>query len=78
VHQFRHGPQRTFFAEPPPRGAKASDAVREHIIRLRKQNLSVYDISEALKKEGVGRTSVAVAAVRRLVSLSSGAGRHGL
>ena len=63
VHQFRRGPRRKFFAEPAPRGAKASDAVREQIIRLRKQNLSVYDISEALKKDGVGRTSVAVAAV---------------
>ena len=63
VHQFRQGSPRKFFAEPPSRGAKASDAVREHIIRLRKQKLSVYDISEALKKEGIGRTSVAVAAV---------------
>jgi len=63
VHQFRHGPPRQFFAEPPPRGAKASDAVREQIIRLRKQNLSVYDISEALNKDGIGRTPVAVAAV---------------
>ena len=63
VHQFRHGPKRTFFAEPPPRGAKASDVVREQIVRLRKQNLSVYDISEALKKEGIERSSVAVAAV---------------
>jgi hypothetical protein len=63
VHQFRHGPRRAFFVEPPPRGTKASDAVREQIIRLRKQNLSVYDISEALKKDGIGRTSVAVAAV---------------
>jgi hypothetical protein len=63
VHQFRHGPPRQFFAEPPPRGARASDAVREQIIRLRKQNLSVYDISEALNKDGIGRTPVAVAAV---------------
>ncbi len=63
VHQFRHSPKRTFFAEPPPRGAKASDPVRGQIIRLRKQNLSVYDISEALKKDGIGRTAVAVAAV---------------
>jgi hypothetical protein len=63
VHQFRQGPHRKFFAEPPPCGAKTADAVREQIIRLRKQNLSVYDISEALKKEGIGRTSVAVAAV---------------
>jgi hypothetical protein len=52
VYQFRQAPPRKFFAEPPARGAKASDAVREHIIRLRKQNLSVYDISEALKKDG--------------------------
>jgi len=63
VHQFRQGSPRKFFVEPPPRGARTSDAVREQIIRLRKQNLSVYDISEALKKEGIGRTSVAVAAV---------------
>jgi hypothetical protein len=63
VHQFREAPWRAFFVEPLPRGAKASDAVREQIIRLRKQNLSVYDISEALKKDGMGRTSVAVGAV---------------
>jgi len=33
------------------------------VLGVRKQNLSVYDISEALKKDGIGRTSVAVAAV---------------
>lgn len=63
VHQFREAPHRRFFAEPAPRGVKASDAVRDQIVRLRKQNLSVYDISEALKKEGIRRTSVAVGAV---------------
>jgi hypothetical protein len=63
VHQFREDPHRRFFAEPPPRGVKASDAVRDQIVRLRKQNLSVYDISEALKKDGIRRTSVAVGAV---------------
>lgn len=63
VHQFREAPQRRFFAEPPPRGVKASDTVREQIVRLRKQNLSVYDIREALKKDGIGRSSVAVGAV---------------
>jgi hypothetical protein len=63
VHQFRESPHRRFFAEPAPRGVKASDAVRDQIVRLRKQNLSVYDISEALKKDGIRRTSVAVGAV---------------
>lgn len=63
VHQFRQAPQRKFFAEPPARGVKASDGVRDQIVRLRKQNLSVYDISEALKKDGIARTSVAVGAV---------------
>ena len=63
VHQFRQAPQRAFFAEPAPRGVKTADAVREQIVRLRKQNLSVYDISEALKKDGIRRSSVAVGAV---------------
>jgi hypothetical protein len=58
VHQFREAPRRTFFVEPPPRGVKASDAVREQIIRLRKQNLSVYDISRrAIRGScGIGST----------------------
>ena len=53
VHQFRQNPQRQFFAEPPRRGVKPDDAVRRHIVQLRKQNLSIYDISEALKKERI-------------------------
>lgn len=63
AHQFRQNPHRPFFAEPPRPGAKSSDALREQIVRLRKQNQSVYDISEALKKEGVARSAVAVAEV---------------
>ena len=63
AHQFRQSPVRQFFAEPPRPGAKASETVQEKIIQLRKQNQSVYDISEALKKEGVPRTPAAVAAV---------------
>ena len=65
VHQFRRAPQRRFFAEPPAPGVKASDTVRGQIVGLRKQNLSVYDISEALKKDGIARSSVAVEAVLR-------------
>jgi hypothetical protein len=63
AHQFRRDPARQFFAEPPRPGAKASDVVQQRIVQLRKQNQSVYDISEALKKEGIRRTPVAVAAV---------------
>lgn len=63
VHQFRRDPQRAFFAESPRPGVKANDAVRQHILRLRKQNLSIYDISRALKLEGIERTPVGVAQV---------------
>ena len=42
---------------------RPSEAVQQQIVELRKQNQSIYDISEALKKEGIPRTPVAVAAV---------------
>mgnify|MGYP001031660464 FL=1 len=60
AHQFRQDPERPFFAESPRPGTKACEAVRERIIELRKQNRSIYDISEALKKDGIARTPVAV------------------
>jgi transposase len=60
AHQFRSNPEREFFAETLRPGTKANDAVREQIVRLRKQNLSIYDISAALKKEDIQRTPVAV------------------
>ncbi len=65
VHQFRQQPQRTFFVTPTRPGVKTQDAVDRKIVELRKQNLSVYDISEALKKDGVPRTPVAVSQVLR-------------
>jgi hypothetical protein len=65
VHQFRRRPNRQFFVDSPRRGAKADDVIRHRIIELRKQNQSIYDISEALKKEGTLRTPVAVAEVLR-------------
>lgn len=60
AHQFRQDPERPFFAESPRPGTKACEAVREQIVELRKQNRSIYDISEALKKDGIARTPVAV------------------
>jgi hypothetical protein len=63
AHQLRHNPARQFFAEPPRPGAKASETVQQRIVQLRKQNQSIYDISQALNREGISRTPVAVAEV---------------
>jgi hypothetical protein len=63
VHQFRQDPQRQFFAERLRPGVKRDDAVCQQIVQLRKQNLSVYDISEALKRENIQRSPVAVATI---------------
>jgi len=61
VHQFRQDPDREFFATPQLRSSSRPIAsVHDQIIKLRKQNLSIYDISESLKKEGIERTPVAV------------------
>lgn len=51
-HQFRQNPQRRFFlpATPAGRPAPKKDPLREHIIALRKQNLSIYDISRVLQE----------------------------
>jgi hypothetical protein len=52
-HHFRRDPDLVIFAEPKP-GPKTQplkSAARETVIRLRKQNYSVYEISEHLKAE---------------------------
>jgi hypothetical protein len=62
VHQFRQDPQRDFFI-PPVRGPKTApkqDRLRERVIALRKQNLSIYDISQALHAEGHSLSPAAV------------------
>jgi hypothetical protein len=65
VHQFRGEPERRFFVESPAPGSKTTDTIRQRILELRKQNQSIYDISQALQKEGIARTPVAVAAILR-------------
>jgi hypothetical protein len=65
IHHFRRQPHRQFFVEPPRPGAKTLDTLRQRIIQLRKQNQSIYDISEALKKEDIHRTPAAVAEILR-------------
>src|SRR5262245_31458884 len=48
--QFRKDPTRPFFLSPAkgPRTAPNKQALRDRVIALRKQNLSIYDISRAL------------------------------
>ncbi len=64
-HQFRHNPDRQFFLTPSkgPQCAPKSDPVRQHIIALRKQNLSIYDISSTLHDAGHGLSPAAVATI---------------
>jgi transposase len=65
VHHFRENPKRPFFL-PPAKGPQASpksDPLREKIIALRKQNLSIYDISRALQKEGDAISPVTISIV---------------
>jgi hypothetical protein len=65
VHQFRQNPRRSFFLTPAkgPQSAPKSDPLREVIIALRKQNLSIYDISRNLAHQGHPLSPVAVAQV---------------
>jgi transposase len=62
VHQFRHDPQRPFFRPPhaPAAAEPQPDELRQRVIALRKQNLSIYDISRALQHDGCSLSPVAV------------------
>ena len=60
AHQFCQDTERVFFVETQSNTGKQADSVQQQIIQLRKQNLSIYDISEALKRDGIQRSSVAV------------------
>ncbi len=65
VHQFRNQPERDFFIPPPHEGRPPGkqNRLREQVIALRKQNLSVHDISRALAREGESLSPAAVAAI---------------
>ena len=61
-HRFRHEGDPVFFVEP-PKGRRPDPkrrAAREQIVALRKQNHSVYEISEALKEGGISFSPGAV------------------
>jgi transposase len=62
THQFRQQPDRSFFL-PPQKGPQASpktDGVRDKVVALRKQNLSIYDISRVLEESGQKVSPVAL------------------
>lgn len=65
VHQFRQAPDRTFFLpsarETRPNGKQ--NRLREQVVMLRKQNLSVYDISRAISREEEPISPAAVAEI---------------
>jgi Transposase DDE domain len=65
VHQFRQNPRRDFFLPPAkgPHVAPKTDTLRDRVIALRKQNLSIYDISRNLAHQGDALSPVAVAQV---------------
>ena len=54
AHQFRQNPDREFFLSSMkgPQKSPKKDKVREMVISMRKQNMSIYDISSVLKTKG--------------------------
>ena len=65
VHQFRNQPKRHFFVPTAREGRPAGKRtrLREQVVALRKQNLSVHDISRALARDGESLSQAAVAAI---------------
>ena len=66
-HQFRRESKPAFFLELPkgPRTQPKKSAVRDQVIALRKQNYSVYEISETLKEQKLPLSPTAVREVLR-------------
>ena len=65
VHEFRNQPERDFFIRPAGVGRPPGkqNRLREQVIALRKQNLSVHDISLALARDGESLSPAAIAAI---------------
>lgn len=64
-HQFRKNPDRQFFLSPGkgPHRAPKRDNLRERVIALRKQNLSIYDIAKAVENMGQKVSPVTVSMI---------------
>jgi hypothetical protein len=65
VHQFRNQPKRDFFVPTAREGRPPGKQkrLREQVVALRKQNLSVHDISRALARDDQALSPAAVAAI---------------
>ncbi len=65
VHQFRNQPKRDFFVSTAREGRPPGKQrrLREQVVALRKQNLSVHDISRSLARDGESLSPAAVAAI---------------
>jgi hypothetical protein len=65
VHQFRNQPGRGFFAPTARQGRPPGKQkrLREQVVALRKQNLSVHDISRALARDGESLSPAAIAVI---------------
>ncbi len=64
-HQLRQNPDRQFFLPPQkgPRIATKKENLREKVVALRKKNLSIYDINEALASEGKRLSPAAISII---------------
>jgi len=65
VHQFRQQPRREFFLPPAREGRPPGkqQRLRQQVVTLRKQNLSVHDITRSLARDGESLSPAAVAAI---------------
>jgi hypothetical protein len=65
VHEFRNQPERDFFIRVPGVGRPPGkqNRLREQVVALRKQNLSVHDINRALARDGESLSPAAIAAI---------------
>lgn len=65
AHQFRQHPDRPFFlpSQKGPQASPKTDPLRDKVVALRKQNLSIYDISRVLEESGQKVSAVAISLI---------------
>jgi hypothetical protein len=65
THEFRSNPDRPFFlpSQKGPQASPKTDRLRDKVVALRKQNLSIYDISRVLEESGQKVSAVAISLI---------------